>query len=235
MVVVDGTVALWATASRRWMPWSSPRSASPPVQERNEVADIVLRPRTLQPGRDSVDRDVACTQLVGEGGRDDVEAGHVDDRAPVAQLTRRLLIDEGRAPDRRVHDDVDTTECSCRLVEQTLDVDLVADVGANGDRRSVRGKDLRDRGFCSALIPQVDHHQGVATARELQRELAPRPTRAAGDDRHRIVSHRRDHAGTLAGLAPCRTRGSPGRHPRPGTRLRDSGEESLDVSWVPSP
>ena len=89
-----------------------------------------------------------------------------------------------------MHDDVDTPERRCRLGEQTLDVELVGDVGANGDRRAARGEDLLDRGLGLALVAQVDHDDGVVPARERARDLAADPARATGDDRHRVGGRR---------------------------------------------
>ena len=49
-------------------PWGAP----PSVQERDEISDVVVGSGRLQPRRESVDRDAAGSQLVGEDGTDGV-------------------------------------------------------------------------------------------------------------------------------------------------------------------
>ena len=192
------------------MPWPLARGASPSVHEGVELDDVVVGSGRLQPGREPVDRDVAPTQLVGEDRCDGFGAGNVDDRAAVTELARRLLTDHGGGAHRGVHDDVDTSERGSGLGEQTLDVELVGDVGADGERRAVRGEDLVDRGFGFAPVAQVDHDDGVAAARERGRDLAAGAARAAGDDRHWVGSR---HAATLAAIAGGRASGYPGTEP----------------------
>jgi hypothetical protein len=89
---------------------------------------------------------------------------------------RRLPIDDRRAAYRGVHDETSTFPNAAAVSEQTLDVELVGDAGANGDRCAARGQDLLDRGFGFALVAEVDHDDGVAPARELPRDLAADPT-----------------------------------------------------------
>ena len=114
-----------------------------------------------------------------------------------------------------VDDDVDPAERRGRLVEQSLDVELVGDVGAHGERRAVGGEDLLDRRLGVALVADVDHDDGVAAARERPGDLAADPARAAGDDRHRLVGGRVvalcDHARTVVA---DRARSHPGIHGR---------------------
>jgi ATP/maltotriose-dependent transcriptional regulator MalT len=74
---------------------------------------------------------------------------------------RRLPIDDTRAAYRGVHDDIDVPERRCRLREQTLDVEFVGDVGANGDRCAARGQDLRREGR------RVDAREQLRTAHEM--------------------------------------------------------------------
>jgi hypothetical protein len=183
--------------------WAAP----PVVQERDEFGGVVVGAGWLQSGREPVDRDVAGMQLVGEVGCDGVAAGDVDDRAAMMELARGLLIDHGGGAHRGVHDDVDTAERGFRLVEESLDVELVGDVGAHGERRAVRGDNFLDRSLCFTLVAQVDHHNGVAPAPEFPRDVAAGPARAAGDDRHWVDSR---HAATLAAIAAGRTSGFPG-------------------------
>jgi DNA-binding NarL/FixJ family response regulator len=185
------------------------------VQERDELGSVVVGAGSLQPGRESVDGDVARTQLVGEVGCDRVRARDVDDRPSVTKPARGLPIDDGGAAWRGVHDDVDTTERDRVLGEQTLDVELVGHVSANRERRAVRGEDLLDRGFGCALISQVDDDDGVASARERARDGAAGCARAADDDRHWVGWAR--HVQTLAATTRGRAREFPG--PIPG-RLR---------------
>jgi hypothetical protein len=168
---------------------------------------VVVGSGRLEPGREAIDRDVARTQLVGEDGCDGFGAGNVDDRAAVTELARRLLTDHGGGAHRGVHDDVDTSERGSGLGEQTLDVELVGYVGADGERRAVRGEDLLDRGFGFALVAQVNHDDGVAASRERARDRAAGAARAAGDDRHWVGSR---HAATLASIAGGRASVFPG-------------------------
>jgi hypothetical protein len=175
-------------ASRPCMPLSLPWAAPPVVQEHDEFGAVVVGAGWLQSGHEPVDRDVAGTQLVGEVGCDGVAAGDVDDRAAMTELARGLLIDHGGGAHRGVHDDVDTAERGLRLVEESLDVQLVGDVGAYGERRSVRGDNFLDRGLGFTLVAQVDDHYGVALAPEFPRDVAAGPARAAGDDRHWVDS-----------------------------------------------
>ena len=133
---------------------------------------------------------------------------------PRTEPTRRLPVDDGATAYTGLNDDVDATERSCRLIEQTLDVELVGDVGANGERRAVRGEDLLNRGFGVVLVAHVDHDDGVAPPRQPLRDLAADPGRAPGDDRDRVVGPRvvgtRGHTGTLAAIAHRRARAHPG-------------------------
>ena len=122
------------------------------VQERDEFGGVVVGAGWLQSGHEPVDRDVAGTQLVGEFRCDGVAAGYVDDRAAVTELARGLLIDHGGGAHGGVHDDVDTAERGLGLVEESLDVELVGDVGAHGERRAVRGDNLVYRSLGFTLV-----------------------------------------------------------------------------------
>jgi hypothetical protein len=53
---------------------------------------------------------------------------------------------------RRVRDDVDAPVRGDSFDEQALDVELVGEVGANGERGGVRGEDLFDCKLGLALI-----------------------------------------------------------------------------------
>ena len=175
--------------------------------------------RRLQPGHEPVDRDAARTQLLREDGRDRAGAGDADDGAPLTQSARRLLVDDGDPASRPVHDDVDSAERSRRLIEETLDVELIGDVGANGQRRAVRAQDLLDDRFRFVLVTEVDHDDGVTPAGELARKLVAGPQRGAGADRHRFRGSRggrvRDHASDSDRERPPSRPGIPGIPPWP--------------------
>jgi hypothetical protein len=86
-----------------------------------------------------------------------------------------VLIEDGSAPHRGVDDVVDATECCGRLIEQTLDVEVVGDVGAHGNRCAVSGEDLLDRGLRSPLVVEVHDHDRVTAVCEHARDLAAHP------------------------------------------------------------
>ena len=83
-------------------------------------------------------------------------------------------------------DDVDARECSSRLSEQAMNVEVVGEVGANGDDRAIRGQDVRERRFGSALMLEIDDDDCPAPARQRARDLAAGSRRAFRDDRHHI-------------------------------------------------
>lgn len=90
-------------------------------------------------------------------------------------MAGRLLVDHCGPADRGVHHDIELPELGRRRVEQALDVERVADVRANRDRRAVGGEDAVDDGFGFPLVAEKDHHDGEAAARKLPRELAAGP------------------------------------------------------------
>jgi hypothetical protein len=63
-----------------------------------------------------------------------------------------------------MHDHVDLAKRGVALREQPLDIELVDEIGADGDRRGFRGEELADRGFRGELIVEVDDDDGVAAA-----------------------------------------------------------------------
>ena len=78
-----------------------------------------------------------------------------------------------------VDDDVDAPERLDRLSEQPLDVELVGDVAANGERRAVGGEDLLDGGLGGTLVPGVVDDDGVAPAGQRARDLTAETARAS--------------------------------------------------------
>ena len=120
-----------------------------------------------------------------------------------------------------VDDDIDGPERLGSLSEQPLHVELVGDVGANGEGGAVGGQDgLHDRVGCSLVSGVVDD-DGIAPAGELARDLSADAARTSGDDGDAIrsgpVVAAGDHGLTLAATAPRRTRARPGQVP--GRRL----------------
>ena len=141
--------------------------------------------------------------LVGNG------ASNVS-RPPVGSRTETDLSDG-------VDDDVDAPERLDRLSEQPLDVELVGDVAANGERGAVGGEDLLDGGVGGTLVPGVVDDDGVAPARQRAHDLTAETARASRDDRHAVVCVV-SSAGVAtpplwAADARRHTRGVPGRVP----------------------
>ena len=152
--------------------------------------------------------------------------GDADDRASPTDVPRRVLVEQGGAVRRGVDDDVDAPERRDRLGEQALDVEIVGEVGAHGDRRAFRGEDLRDRRLGAALMLEVDDDDRPAPACQPARDLAAGPGGAARDDRHRLSagrrsrSGRRGRSGSSAGSVQARStpRGTAWGHGRPTPR-----------------
>jgi hypothetical protein len=86
-----------------------------------------------------------------------------------------MPVDDGRAPRRRVYEGVDTTERRDRLIEQALDVEVVRDIGAYGDRCAAGGEDLLDRRFRSPLIVEVHDDDRVTEVSEPANGLSTEP------------------------------------------------------------
>jgi len=63
-----------------------------------------------------------------------------------------------------VDDDVNAPEFCYRLGEQPLDVEIVFQVGAHGDRGPSRGDDLRDRRLGLRLMIEVGDDDGPRPA-----------------------------------------------------------------------
>ena len=130
-------------------------SVPPSVQERNQIGDIVIGTRRLEPWRDSVDRYVALPKLLCEHGRDRFSGRDAEDGRATTEVARRVPIEDRGAANRGVDDDVDAGERRDRLSEHSLDVEVVREVGAYGDRCAGGGEDLFDRRFGCALIVKV--------------------------------------------------------------------------------
>ena len=81
-------------------------------------------------------------------------------------------------------DDVDAPEFCYRLGEQPLDVEIVCQVGAHGDRGPSRGDDLRDSRLGLRLMIEVDDDDGPRPACQLACDMSPCREGAARDDRH---------------------------------------------------
>ena len=79
-------------------------------------------------------------------------------------MPHRMTAEQSGAVRRRVDDDVDAAELGYRLGEQPLDVEIVCQVGAHGDRGPSRGDDLRDRRLGSRLMIEVDDDDGPRPA-----------------------------------------------------------------------
>ncbi|MEA2131897.1 MAG: hypothetical protein QOJ85_4788 [Solirubrobacteraceae bacterium] len=71
-----------------------------------------------------------------------------------------------------MRDDVNGPERRHRLVEQPLDVELVGDVGAHGERGGAGSEDLVHDGVGLTRVAEVGDDDGEAPPRELTRELA---------------------------------------------------------------
>ena len=171
----------------------------------------------------------------GRPSEADARTEDVDDRAAVTKLTRRLPVHDERAENacrqRRterveaaggtrtetdlsagVDDDVDAPERLDRLSEQPLDVELVGDVAANGERGAVRGEDLLDGGLGATLVPDVVHDDGVAPTCQRAHDVTAETARASRDDRHaagvcRVVGGR----GHTAHCGPLTVAATPGQ------------------------
>ena len=138
----------------------------------------------------------------------------IDDKGPAQR--RELIVGnwtEGHLSGG-VHQDVDIAERLDRLTEESLDVDFVRNVGANGERGAVAGEDFLDRKISRALVPRVVDDNGIAPARQLARYRAADASRASRDDCHAAGTRRvvgvHVHPDTVAAIARRRARGTPG-------------------------
>ena len=153
--------------------------------------------------RHALDGDVALTQLLGDGRGEALCDADADDRRSMTEVPRRVPSDDGQAARGGVSDDIDATEHGGGLGEQTLDVEVVGQVGTHRDRGTARGEDLVDRGVRRSLIVEVAHGYRAAPAPELTRDLPTDAARAARDDGHCI------HGGVVDVVADLQD-GSPG-------------------------
>ena len=82
-----------------------------------------------------------------------------------------------------VDDGVDRTERLDRLVEEPLDVQIVGDVGADGDSSAASGQNRLHGRLGGSLVVDVVDDNGVPEAREPVDRLAADASRSPGDDR----------------------------------------------------
>src|SRR4051794_15775778 len=123
------STALWPARTAPSRPSSSSRSLVRPMNPGARVADMpaTVTDVTANPGlaRQTAHGDAAVAQVLGDRGRQLLGG---DDRAAVAQVARRVPVEQRGAVRGGVDDGVDPAERRDRLAEQPLDVEVVAEV-----------------------------------------------------------------------------------------------------------
>ena len=163
--------------------------------------------------RNPLDRDAALAQLRCDLRRDRFSRGGADDRASPTDMPRRVLAEQRGTVRRRVDDDVDAPEFRDRLGEQPLDVEIVGQVGANGDRGPPAAMISATVASALRLMVEVDDDDGPRPACQLACDSPAGREGAARDDRHDTASVRPEthdvafvHPVLLAVLAVSRSR-----------------------------